>query len=279
MVDAKTRKTRASSLRVRDRRALLRNVVENAAVPTFLAKADGDLVYANRAFGDLLGYEPDEIVELGIARIVHPDDAEKASGQIAALAAGAIDNYRVERRYLRKNGDAIWVLSSASALRSTRGGPVYLTVQAVDIDRQKRAEAALAESESRGNFALESAGQGVWDHDLKNRRAFRSRMWRQMRGMDPSEQVDPSLDLWLTSIHPEDRDRILSEVNKQDAGEVGSRTTEFRERHKDGHWMWILSRGRTIEWLPDGKPARIIGTDTDITSLKNAEEIMSGYMS
>lgn len=271
MANAKAGKSGAASLRVRDRRALLRNVVENAAVPTFLAKASGNLVYANRAFGDLLGYEPGEIVGLGVAQIVHPDDAGNARKQIAALATGEIDNYQAERRYLCKNGDAIWVLSSVSVLRNARGQPLYFTVQTIDIDRRKRAEEALAESESRWNFALESAGQGVWDHDLKNKRAFRSRMWRQMRGMDPSEEVDPSVDLWLTRIHPEDRDRILSEVNKQDTGEVGSRTAEYRERHKDGHWVWILSRGKTIEWLPDGKPARIIGTDTDITERKQAE--------
>ena len=49
-------------------------------------------------------------------------------------------------------------------------------------------------------------------------------------------------------------------------------TSEYREHHKDGHWIWILSRGKTIEWFPDGKPARIIGTDTDITIVKNAED-------
>ena len=271
MATAKIGKSGAPSLRVRDRRALLRNVVENAAVPTFLAKTNGQVVYANRAFCDLLGYEPNQIVGHGIAQIVHADDAGKAREQTAALAAGEINLYRAQRRYLRKNGDFVWVLSSASVLRNARGRPLYFTVQAVDIDLQKRAEAALAESESRWNFALESAGQGVWDHDLTNKHAFRSNAWRAMRGMDPTEEVDPSPDRWLTTIHPEDRERVLSEVAKHDAGEVDSRSAEFRERHKDGHWIWILSRGKTIEWLPDGKPARIIGTDTDITERKQGE--------
>ena len=272
MAKAKSPKSGAPTFRFSSRSALLRNVVENAAVPTFVGDTKGDIVYANRAFADLLGYKPGECIGLGISRIVHPDDAASGRAQIESVVQGKVAGYKSERRYLRKNGDAIWVLVSAAVLHSVRGRPRYLTVQAVDIDRQKRAEAALAESESRWNFALESAGQGVWDYDLRNQRAFYSRMWKQMRGLDPETVIRDDSKDWLTRVHPEDRDRMLSEVNRQDAGEVGSRTAEYRERHKDGHWMWLLSRGKTIEWLPDGKPARIIGTDTDITSLKHAEE-------
>ena len=54
---------------------------------------------------------------------------------------------------------------------------------------------------------------------------------------------------------------------------------EYRERHRDGHYIWILSRGRVVEWFPDGRPARFIGTDTDITSLKNAEENLKSISS
>ena len=65
---------------------------------------------------------------------------------------------------------------------------------------------------------------------------------------------------------------MLREINMHEAGAPGLQTSEYRERHKDGHWMRILSRGKIIAWSPDGKPARIIGTDADITSLKSAEE-------
>ena len=254
------------------RGALLRNLVDNASVPTFVAKADGDLVYANRAFSNLLGYELSECVGLGVSRIIHPDDAASGRAQIDDVVSGKVPGYQSERRYLRKNGEPIWVLVSASILLSVRGRPRYLTVQAVDIDRQKRAEAALAESESRWNFALESAGQGVWDHDFRNNRNFYSRMWKEMRGLDPSEEIHERREQWLARVHPDDRDRVLFEVTQQDCGNSDFMTSEYRERHKDGHWMWILSRGRTIDWLPDGRPARVIGTDTDVTTFKNAEE-------
>ena len=259
--------------RFRNAGALLQNVVENAAVPTFLVETGGQLLYANNAFCSLLRYTPDEIVGLGIAQIVHPDDAEKTREQAAALAAGEIKIYSAERRYLSKNGNVIWMLASAAPLLDESTGKVlYITVQAVDIDRQKHTEMALADSESRWNFALESAGQGVWDFDLRNGRAFYSRTWRVMRGIDPTEEIDPSVDLWLSRVHPDDRERLRMIVRQQDAGEISVNSFEYRERHRDGRYIWILSRGRPVEWFPDGRPARFTGTDTDITSLKNAEE-------
>jgi diguanylate cyclase (GGDEF)-like protein/PAS domain S-box-containing protein len=251
--------------------ALLQNLVENSAVPTFLAGMDGRVFYANRAFGTLLGYTPAEIVSLGIGKIVHPDDAEIAREQTKALAAGAIGGYDAERRYLRKDGSIVWVIVSALPLTDKRTGKTYISVQAVDINRQKRAEAALADSERRWNSALECAGQGVWDHDLKTGRAFFSRMWRQIRGLGPDEVIDSSRGGWLARVHPDDRERVLSESLRQDSGELKRNDFEYRERHRDGHYVWILSRGKPIEWMPDGSVARIIGTDTDITGLKLEE--------
>ena len=273
MRDAGQKPTNLPAFHVDEGGAILRNVLENAAVPTFVAKTDGQLAYANRALSDLLGYSPDEIVGLGIAQIVHPDDALTARAEIAELVAGEIDNYRAERRYLCKNGNVIWMLVSASPLISERDrNTLYISVQAIDIDRQKRVEAELAAGEERWNFALESAGQGVWDHDLRNKRDFYSRMWKQMRGLDPDDEIHERRGEWLARVHPDDRDRIMFETAQQDLGNSDFMTSEYRELHRDGHWMWILSRGKTIEWLPDGKPARIIGTDTDVTILKNAEE-------
>ena len=92
-----------------------------------------------------------------------------------------------------------------------------------------------------------------------------------MRGIGLDEEVDPSREAWLERIHPDDRQRIIEEAGRQNSGELVQNSFEYRERHRDGHYMWILSRGRPVEWMPDGSVARIIGTDTDITSIKQDE--------
>ena len=100
-------------------------------------------------------------------------------------------------------------------------------------------------------------------------------MWRKMRGFSPYEYVDGAQDAWLARLHPDDRERISTTVEKQEHGEDGFDTLEYRERHKDGHYVWILSRGRPVEWDADGKAVRSIGTDTDITRLKEAEQALA----
>jgi diguanylate cyclase (GGDEF)-like protein len=96
-------------------------------------------------------------------------------------------------------------------------------------------------------------------------------MWRKMRGIGLDDPVDPSREAWLERVHPDDRERLIGETEQQNSGELRQNSFEYRERHRDGHYIWILSRGKPVELMADGSVARIIGTDTDITSLKLAE--------
>ena len=95
--------------------------------------------------------------------------------------------------------------------------------------------------------------------------------WKRMRGYAPHEDVDSLAGPWLDRLHPDDRPRILDTILRQNSGELQLNAFEYREKHRDGHWIWILSRGRPVEWMADGRVARILGTDTDISGLKAAE--------
>src|SRR4030095_336074 len=94
----------------------------------------------------------------------------------------------------------------------------------------------------------------------------------RIRGYDPAEDVDSSTDSWLSRVHPDDRDRIRETIAKQDAGEIPRNAFEYRERHRDGHYIWISSKGAPDAWDAQGRPIRMIGTDTDITARKEQEE-------
>jgi diguanylate cyclase (GGDEF)-like protein len=94
--------------------------------------------------------------------MVHPEDLAEARQKLAALAAGEIQGYRAERRYLHKDGSVVWVIASTAALVNPRNGKLlYITVQAIDIRRQKRAEAELAETYRRHLAALGKAHEAT----------------------------------------------------------------------------------------------------------------------
>jgi diguanylate cyclase (GGDEF)-like protein/PAS domain S-box-containing protein len=256
---------------------LLRTIMESAAVGMVLVGSDGSITYANRAYGEMFRCRPEDCIGLSARELVVPEERLVAAEQVRKLIDGEIEQYRVERRFLRRDGSgSFWGLASAALLRhETTGLPFSIVIQVTDIDRQKQAEAALVDAEGRWNFALEGAGQGVWDHDMVNKRAFFSRTWKTMRGYEPDEEVDGSYEAWIQRIHPDDRPRIIDTVRRQDAGEIPYNAFEYRERRKDGGWVWILSRGKPVEWMPDGSPARVIGTDTDITALKETETALA----
>ncbi len=123
---------------------------------------------------------------------------------------------------------------------------------------------------NRWSFALESAGLGVWDSNLTTGQCYYSATWKKMLGYREDELGDSS-DLWLTLIHPDDKQRAIESGERHISGETSQIETEFRLRHKDGHWVWVLDRGRVVEWDKNGHPSRMIGVQTDITDQKNAE--------
>jgi diguanylate cyclase (GGDEF)-like protein/PAS domain S-box-containing protein len=259
-------------LRFDQSEVLLRKVMESASVGMTLVGTDNRMIYLNRAFEPMLGLRPDEYLGLAASEMIFEEDRPAVMLQFGRVMRGELQDLRIECRMQHRDGSPVWALVTASLLRSdATGRPLYAIVQIINIDRQKRAEAALAESESRWNYALESAGQGVWDHDVRLDDMFYSRMWRRMRGIPDDEHVDPSQEKWLERVHPRDVRRILETVKKQDHGVDGYDTLEYRERHRDGSWIWILSRGKPVEWDVEGNPTRTIGTDTDITRLKLAE--------
>jgi diguanylate cyclase (GGDEF)-like protein/PAS domain S-box-containing protein len=252
--------------------ALLRKVMESAAVGMSLVGLDRRTIWVNRAYEAMLGFAPGERLGRSSEEAIFAEDRTAVMLRLDQVIRGEVGDMSIECRMNHADGYPVWALITASLLLSdTTGKPLYVIVQIIDIDRQKRAEAALADTESRWNYALESAGQGVWDHDIRKDDMFYSRMWRKMRGIPEGEYVDPAQEKWLARVHPDDVPGILANGKRQDAGEEGYDTLEYRERHRDGHWMWILSRGKPVEWDKDGNPVRTVGTDTDITRLKTAE--------
>ncbi|MEO5805496.1 MAG: PAS domain S-box protein [Devosia sp.] len=253
--------------------SLLRAIVDDAAIGMMVADLGGLIHYSNNAFNEMLGHDGKTDAVVSLWDLIHPDDDAAARQQLERLSRGEVERYRGEHRFRHNDGSPLWVMLAASLVRSGRSKtPQYLVVQLTGIERQRHAEEALLNSENRWNFALEGARQGVWDHDRRTNVTFYSNMWRIMRGIPFDEVLIDSRDLWLQRVHPDDREWVMTHADRQGQGEDGYDILEYRERHRDGHYVNILSRGRPVEWDEDGNALRTIGTDTDITHLKQIEQ-------
>ncbi|MBI3444053.1 MAG: CHASE domain-containing protein [Magnetospirillum sp.] len=134
----------------------------------------------------------------------------------------------------------------------------------------------LRESEQRWAFALEGAGDGVWDWNLLTGEAVNSPRWKDIVGCSADCDLS-TIERWKALIHPEDRGRVLAMMDEYISGAAASPSfaLEYRLRCCRDSWTWVLCRGMIIARDDTGKPVRIIGTLSDITERKSYDEIIA----
>lgn len=233
----------------------------------------GAVVYSRR-WAQMLGYDEDEIEPHVRAweRLLHPDDRALAEALNDSLARGG-ETYEGEFRLRHKEGHYIHVLSRGYPVRTNPGGPVVRIVGThLDITERKRTEAALRESEERLTLAFAGAREGVWDWNIETNAVVYSSGWKAMLGYDEDE-IEPHLSAWERLVHPADRARA-DEAHDSVARGAVTYEAEFRLRHKDGHYVHVLSRGFPLRREPGGPVVRIVGTHLDLTARKQAEELL-----
>lgn len=128
----------------------------------------------------------------------------------------------------------------------------------------------LRRSEERWSFALEGAGDGVWDWNLQTGEALYSRRWKRIFGF-AEEEIGNTADEWLKRVHPDDMPAVQANMQAVLDGEVRNAVHELRMSCKDGSWKWILGRGMVISRDAAGKALRMVGTASDITLRKQDE--------
>lgn len=129
----------------------------------------------------------------------------------------------------------------------------------------------LRASEEPWKFALEGAGDGVWEWDVATGTVTYSRQWKAMLGYQDHE-IGSGYAEWEDRVHPDDLPGAISLIKEHFDGKTPHYSSEFRMRTKDGAWKWILARGMITSWYNAGHPKRLIGTHTDITAQKAAKE-------
>ena len=155
-----------------------------------------------------------------------------------------------------------------------KGGELGEVARAFDhmAEAVVQEKTALRKSEERFALALQAAQEGVWDWNMETNEVFYSSRWKTMLGY-ADDEIEPHVSAWERLLHPEDKARVLDAVDAVLRGERDYEM-EFRLRHKDGHYVDILSRGFPVRREPGGSIVRIVGTHFDLTERKRAEEAL-----
>jgi PAS domain S-box-containing protein len=176
---------------------------------------------------------------------------------------------RIAVRGISKSYGAIIALRSVD-LAVHSGEVLGVLGVARDITQRKATERALKESELRWQFALEGAGDGIWDWDVPKAQIFRSRSWYRLLGQQREADLQP-VGSWLDAIHPDDRTAARAVIEEMLRGSRDGYSSEYRMRAGDGTWRWMLARGKVMQRDADGQALRVLGVTSDITARKQAE--------
>lgn len=242
--------------------------VEQSPNGIVITDKDGTVEYANERCYEITGYSPEDTsIDGGVRLTLGAMDPDRVAGVRRALAAGTSWEGEFENR--RKDGAPYWELLTLSPLQADHGESDHFVWQKQNVTSRKGAEIALRESEERYALAAKGANDGLWDWDLRNDRIFYSDRWASMLGFH-AEELTNSPEEWFNRVHEDDIVSVRSEIDRHLQGDTPLFELEFRMRHRDGTWRWILNRGVAV--IDDSETAnRFAGSQTDITDRKLAE--------
>lgn len=243
----------------------LQTSYESAPVALCLIDRERRYVLINTKFASIFGRTSEDIVGRGVDEI--PPLASAAPDLAQALAGAPMADREL---HVPETGQTLRI--SAEIVRDAKGAVTGLSIALVDMTERTRIAGALDRAEQRASYALRTAGQWIWELDIPSNHVTRSPHWKEVLGYQPGESLVPDEELAWQIVHPSDRagaDRALRRVLR---GERKTFEATYRILHKNGRWLWILSRGAVVEYSTDGTPLRFLATSVDITRQKQIEE-------
>ncbi|MCG6893381.1 MAG: PAS domain S-box protein [Desulfobacteraceae bacterium] len=230
--------------------------------------SDGTFIDINDGFSHLMGYSRDEVIgqtSLSLNIWKNAEDRQRLTEGLAEN--GYVEN--LEAQFLRKNGEVGVGLMSARILQIN--DEAFILSITRDITQRKQVEEALRRSGEQLALAIEGSGAGLWDWKVQTGQLEINERWAEIVGYTLEEINPVSIETWNRLTHPDDLEASNELILEHFSGKRPVYECELRMRHKDGHWVWIMDRGKVVERGEDGSPVRMAGTHVDITERKLVE--------
>lgn len=256
---------------VEEANKMFRATFEQASVGMAHIAPSGQWLRVNQQLCDIVGYSKQELANLRLHDITHPEDIDTGLKAIYGVLAGEIPSYAIDKRYVHKDGRIVWVNFNVALVRDQNGAPQYFIAVIRDIDDHKRAQATLQKTNDSLELAVAATRLGMFDYSPQSGEMMWNAEMKRHFGLPPEATVTYKS---LTSqVHPDDRERVATSLTQamQETSD-GRINLHYRIAGTPDHGeRWVEARGQ-VYFNEKKKPIRCIGTMLDITEKKYAEE-------
>lgn len=256
--------------RLRNLEERFRATFEQAATGIAHVAPDGNWLRVNQKLCDIVGYSDEELLKLSFQDITHPDDLGSDIELAEQLLRGERSSYELEKRYIKKNREIVWIKLTASLVRDENGEADYFISVIEDIAQRKAAEFALQESEERFRLIADTIPEAIWLIEGSPWRfSYVSPAYEAIWSRPSSElYINPLLQQYF--IDEADRDWV-SQTKRESIQSRRSFELEYRIIRPDGSLRWVRERGHPVmtSQMAEG---RYVGIASDVTESRLAEE-------
>ena len=255
--------------------ATFRSAMDNSSIGMALATEDGHFIRFNDALCEMLGYERVDLMARTIPELTHPDDLFLTMKNVDSVVSGARNAYEVDKRYIRADGQVVWVSVNSSGVRKPDGSLNYFVVQVRNITFQKNQQRALKTSEETFRAAMENASIGMALVAPDGRWLRVNKALCNLFGYEEGELTKMNI---KDVTFPEDIEVSLANIKKIIDGDVKAYEIEKRYLRKNGVGIWTLLNVSIVRH-PDGSPNYLIAQIHDISQRKEMEDLKDEFVS
>ena len=242
---------------------------EQAAVGIALVSPDGKWLRVNQRLCDMVGYQADELMNMTFQQVTHPDDLFIDQSYVAQMLAGKRPHYTLEKRYLRKGGEVLWVTLTVALVRDLNGEPDYFISIIEDNQQRKETEEALRRNEVILRESQHLAKIGNWRWHIADDTHFWSQEIYRIYGRDPA--LPPAIYPEVKKYFSQEGWRAISQAVERCLQDGQPYECDAEVLHEHEGSVWIIARGAALR-NSEGTIVELYGTVQDITERKLAEQ-------